>query len=146
MATSIFKEFTLGGTLGVTLLGACVSSMLYGVTCLQTFTYYRSKKAKNDSCWLYIMTHGIGGLSISVATEVTLSFSLAYLLHTHRTVYRRSNDMITKLITLTVTTGMLTTLTNLVDLIAYVTVHNNLYILFFNFLLGKLYANAILTS
>ncbi|OJT15448.1 hypothetical protein TRAPUB_7993 [Trametes pubescens] len=48
---SLFQEISLGGTLGVTFIGVCVSSMLYGVTCLQTFTYYRSPKAKTDS-WL----------------------------------------------------------------------------------------------
>lgn len=67
---ALFQEISLGGTLGVTFLGVCVSSMcvsfihthrlyalmrgqrrLYGVTCLQTFTYYRSLKAKTDG-WL----------------------------------------------------------------------------------------------
>lgn len=28
---------------------------MYGVTCLQTFTYYRSEKAKSDSYWLYTL-------------------------------------------------------------------------------------------
>ncbi|KAL1949733.1 hypothetical protein VTO73DRAFT_8614 [Trametes versicolor] len=283
MATSIFKEISLGGTLGVTFIGVCVSSMLYGVTCLQTFTYYRSMKAKNDGwplwslvalivsplgkakltdvfsllfsafdsahqaivihavynylvldfanpfkvvglvwslptevvlnailalilngfltfrlwklstrCYLtaiavrnplllrknaadakraqgypdcrklrnepwfqynnifaaetILRTQGIAGLSISVTTEAMISFSLAYYLHRRRTGLRKSNDIITKLIALTVTTGMLTTLFNVADLIAYVTAHDNLYVLFFNFMLGKLYANSLLTS
>ncbi|EIW57884.1 uncharacterized protein TRAVEDRAFT_29797 [Trametes versicolor FP-101664 SS1] len=253
MATSIFKEISLGGTLGVTFIGVCVSSMLYGVTCLQTFTYYRSAKAKNDGWLLWslvaallafdsahqavvihavynylvldfanpfkvinlvwsiptevvlnailalilngfltfrlwklstryyltaiaatlsignfgtnlpyairgfqynnifaaetiLRTQGIAGLCISVTTEAMISFSLAYYLHRRRTGLRKSNDIITKLIALTVTTGMLTTLFNVADLIAYVTAHDNLYVLFFNFMLGKLYANSLLTS
>lgn len=36
MATSIFKEISLGGTLGVTFIGVCVSSM-----CVQCFETYR---------------------------------------------------------------------------------------------------------
>ncbi|KAI0648798.1 hypothetical protein C8Q79DRAFT_472087 [Trametes meyenii] len=256
MATGIFADISLGGTLGVTFLGVCVSSMLYGVTCLQTFSYYRSAKAKSDGHILHALvaallifdsahqaivihavynylvidfanpfkvitvvwsvpteivlnailalilnvvprfltfrllqlskryslpiiagvlslanfgtnltyairgypfknifeaevalrTQGIAGLSISVATEFFISLSLAYFLHSRRTGLRKSNDIITKLIMLTITTGMLTTLFNVADLIAYVTAHNNLYVLFFNFMLGKLYANALLTS
>ncbi|KAI0667864.1 hypothetical protein C8Q78DRAFT_980812 [Trametes maxima] len=247
MATGIFAGISLGETLGVTFLGVCVSSMLYGVTCLQTFTYYRSAKARSDGRVLHALvaallifdsahqaivihavynylvidfanpfkvltvvwsvpteivlnailalilnvfltfrllqlskqyylpaiagtlslanfgmqlypfknifeaevalrTQGIAGLSISVATEFFISTSLAYFLHSRRTGLRKSNDIITKLIMLTITTGMLTTLFNVADLIAYVTAHNNLYVLFFNFMLGKLYANALLTS
>ncbi|KAL1949732.1 hypothetical protein VTO73DRAFT_8613 [Trametes versicolor] len=234
------------GTLGGSRHSSFVSGggrilMLYGVTCLQTFTYYRSPKAKTDT-WLlwslvaallvfdsahqavvihavynylvldfanpfkvvtlvwsvpailalilngfltfrlwklstqYYLTgiagaltlanfgtnlayairgyqydnifaaetvlrhQGIAGLSISVATESMISFTLAYYLHNRRTGLRKSNDIITKLIALTVTTGMLTTLFNVADLIAYVTAHNNLYVLFFNFMLGKLIA------
>ncbi|CDO69091.1 hypothetical protein BN946_scf184992.g40 [Trametes cinnabarina] len=75
-----------------------------------------------------------------------LSFTLAFYLNAHRTGLRKSNDVITKLILLTVTTGMLTTLFNIADLIAYITHPDNLYVLCFNFMLGKLYANALLTS
>ncbi|OJT10973.1 hypothetical protein TRAPUB_12512 [Trametes pubescens] len=75
-----------------------------------------------------------------------ISFSLAYYLHTRRTGLRQSNDIITKLIGLSVTTGLLIAAFNIADLIAYVTADKNLYVLFFNFMLGKLYANSLLTS
>ncbi|KAI0759244.1 hypothetical protein BD413DRAFT_617914 [Trametes elegans] len=253
MAAVALSELSLGETLGVTFLGVCVSSMLYGVTCLQTFSYYRSAKAQSDSNTLrslvavllafdtahqaivihavynylvlsfadplkltqnvwslpvevifnatlaiilngfltfriwrlskrsgltliaavlslanfgtnlayairgfkyhdlfeaeYILrNHGIAGLSISVVTELMISSTLAYYLHSRRTGLERSNDIITKLIALTITTGMLTTLFNVADLVAYITAHRTLYILFFNFMLGKLYANSLLTS
>ncbi|KAI0667863.1 hypothetical protein C8Q78DRAFT_294521 [Trametes maxima] len=234
-------------------LGVCVSSVLYGVTCLQTFSYYRSAKGQGDGplfhtmvaallifdtvhqaivihivynylvldfvaplkvlvlvwslpaevvmnailalilnsflsyrIWLLsrrndltfiataltvanfgtnlaygirgffesnifdaqeiLRTHGLVGLSISVATEFMISTVLAWYLHRSRTGLRTSNDIITKLIMLTITTGMLTTLVNVADLIAYITADKTLYVLFFNFLLGKLYSNALLTS
>ncbi|KAI0636114.1 hypothetical protein C8Q77DRAFT_1155821 [Trametes polyzona] len=253
MATSMLQNISLGGTLGVTFLGVCVSSMLYGVTCLQTFNYYRSAKAKSDGHLMWLMVaallifdsghqaivihavynylvlsfanpirvtqlvwsiptevvfnailaiilngfltyriwkvsrlysltvvatvlslanfgtnlayairgyfytnifaaerelrpHGIAGLSISVATECMISFSLAYYLHTRRTGLSKSNDIITKLILVSVTTGLLIAAFNIADLIAYVTAKDDLYILFFNFMLGKLYANSLLTS
>nr|VWO95733.1 Spa2 [Ganoderma boninense] len=42
----------LGSTLGVTFIGVAVSSMIYGCTCLQTFNYYRSSRAKADNAFL----------------------------------------------------------------------------------------------
>ncbi|KAI0039164.1 hypothetical protein FA95DRAFT_1078999 [Auriscalpium vulgare] len=36
-------------TMGAAHIGAFISSMLYGVTCIQTFHYYRSARAKTDS-------------------------------------------------------------------------------------------------
>ncbi|KAI9069019.1 hypothetical protein FKP32DRAFT_1671725 [Trametes sanguinea] len=225
MATSPLSGISIGGTLGVTFVGVCISSMFYGVTCLQTFTYYRSARAKKDGRSLRLLVlallaldsahqaivihaaynylvldvldplklillvwsvpaeivfnavltlanfstnlayaiqtfqyndlfsaekalrnHGIGGLCVSVVTEAMLSLSLAYYLNAQRTGLRKSNDMITKLIALTVTTGMLTTVFNIADLIAYIARPTDLYVLCFNFMLGKLYANALLTS
>ncbi|OSD07715.1 hypothetical protein PYCCODRAFT_342690 [Trametes coccinea BRFM310] len=253
MASSPLSGISIGGTLGVTFVGVCISSMFYGVTCLQTFTYYRSSRAMKDgrslrllvlallvldsahqaivihaaynylvldvlnpmklialvwsipaeivfnallalilnsfltfrlwklSRWYLLASigailtlgnfstnlayaiqtfqyddlfsaektlrnHGIGGLCVSVVTESMLSLSLAYYLNAQRTGLRKSNDMITKLIALTVTTGMLTTVFNVADLIAYIARPSDLYVLCFNFMLGKLYANALLTS
>ncbi|KAM5543085.1 hypothetical protein V8D89_003469 [Ganoderma adspersum] len=251
---ALVGRIDLGSTLGVTFLGVAVSSMIYGITCLQTFNYYRSSRAKADTpslrslvailflcdtfhqvvvlhatyhylilgfaqpitlsttlvwslpaeiimngilafllnsflthrLWrlshhvylavcaglltvaniavnlaygirgsMYhnifeaaraLRVHGTVGLSISLATDLFISLSLCYYLHQSRTGLRGSDGIITKLIALTITTGMLTTLCNLADVIAYLTARNNLYDLFFNFMLAKLYANALLTS
>ncbi|KAI0833789.1 hypothetical protein BC628DRAFT_1414527 [Trametes gibbosa] len=253
MASSLLAGINLGETLGVTFLGVCVSSMLYGVTCLQTWNYYRSSKGKTDSRLMWIMVaallvfdsahqaivihavytylildfanpikvvelvwsvptevvlnailaiilngfltfriwkvskmyfltsiaallsmanfgtnlayairgyfipnifeaelvlrhHGIAGLAISVATETMISFSLAFYLHTRRTGLRKSNDIISKLVLLSVTTGLLIAAINVANLVAYVAASDSFYVLFFNFMLGKLYANSLLTS
>ncbi|THG96328.1 hypothetical protein EW026_g5478 [Hermanssonia centrifuga] len=54
--------------------------------------------------------------------------------------------MITKLIALTITTGMLTSCFAIADLIAYLVAPQYLYMLFINFMIGKLYINTLLTS
>ncbi|KAI0740994.1 hypothetical protein C8Q76DRAFT_791363 [Earliella scabrosa] len=36
-------------------LGAIISSMIYGLTCLQTFSYFRSRHATTDTKWLRLM-------------------------------------------------------------------------------------------
>ncbi|KAM5537993.1 hypothetical protein V8D89_008469 [Ganoderma adspersum] len=48
MAAFTLAGIDLGSTLGVTFLGVALSSMIYGITCLQTFIYYWSVRAKMD--------------------------------------------------------------------------------------------------
>ncbi|KAL7284406.1 hypothetical protein ACG7TL_001696 [Trametes sanguinea] len=55
MASSPLSGISIGGTLGVTFVGVCISFMFYGVTCLQTFTYYLS--AALDSAHQAIVIH-----------------------------------------------------------------------------------------
>ncbi|CCM06805.1 uncharacterized protein FIBRA_09106 [Fibroporia radiculosa] len=251
--SDIFHEFgiTAGSTIGVGYLGTIVSGILYGVTCVQTFHYFRSVTKDHwiikvlvltllvldtlhqaliihvfywylidnylnpiallESVWsigseiivnaviaflvesflvyrvwklsqnrmlaglceaftvghltmnlvfpirgLYIpnlleaeaklKTTGSSGLAVAVVTDVLISASLAFYLHKNRTGFHRSDTMIDKLIALTVTTGILTTVFVIANLIAYLTAPAALYVLFFNFMLGKLYINALLTS
>ncbi|KAI0353729.1 hypothetical protein OH77DRAFT_1522287 [Trametes cingulata] len=193
MASIIFAHISLGGTLGVTYMGSTVSSMLYGLTCLQTVSYFRSKRAKADShglrllvatllffdtvhqaivthiCYNYLVLgvkdplrltllvwsipvevllnlHGIAALCMMVANELTISAFLAYYLYSRKTGVRRTNSIVNRLIALTVTTGMLTTVFLVANLITYTMAHDDLYSLLFNFLLAKLYSNALLTS
>ncbi|EED82424.1 predicted protein [Postia placenta Mad-698-R] len=109
---------------------------------------------------------GISGLAVAVATDVCISGCLAFWLSKNRTGFRRlvnprivqeipniffhserrSDRLIDKLIAMTVTTGLLTTVFVIANLVAYVVAPNGLYVLCFNFMLGKLYINALLTS
>ncbi|RPD60528.1 hypothetical protein L226DRAFT_559699 [Lentinus tigrinus ALCF2SS1-7] len=90
--------------------------------------------------------HGIAGIAISIGTELSLGLSLSYQLYRHRTGTAMTDDLITKVILVTVPTGMLMTPLNIADLIAYITVKDNLYVLLFNFILAKLYTSAFLTT
>ncbi|KAI0042897.1 hypothetical protein FA95DRAFT_1609816 [Auriscalpium vulgare] len=47
--------FDRGGTIGVEYLGVVFSSILYGVTCIQSFQYFRSVKAGSDAWWIRSM-------------------------------------------------------------------------------------------
>ncbi|KAJ8469025.1 hypothetical protein ONZ51_g9270 [Trametes cubensis] len=235
---------SLWGTLGITFLGVCISSMLYGVMCLQAFHYYRSARAQSDGRALYVLVaalfgldsvhqivvihvvynylildfanpskvtgiiwslpaeiilgailalvlngfltfrvwklsrrvdftaiasslslgnfgttlsfairgsqynnifaaetdlrrHGITAFFLSVAVEVMISSTLVYYLYSRRTGLQRSNDIVTKLIILTVTTGMLTALCHVAEAVSYVAEPDQFYVLFFNFVVGK---------
>ncbi|KAH9933112.1 uncharacterized protein BXZ73DRAFT_101081 [Epithele typhae] len=255
-------------TLGMVFLGACTSSMLYGVTCLQTFHYYRSLRSKDDrtalrvlvaflfavdtfhqalvihsgytyliinfddvsalftyNVWsvpaeifgftsaimnsfvamlpaglhithqcmsrfliarLYRLSHHriltasvcaaatcvliitfsclfftfpstfaglfalreyvIAGLASSAATDMLIGFALCFYLQKSRTGLHRSNDMITKLIVISMGTGLLTVIFDLGVLITFVAATNGLYDLLLSFMLGKLYVNVVLTT
>ncbi|KAF4583383.1 hypothetical protein EYR40_010839 [Pleurotus pulmonarius] len=93
-----------------------------------------------------LRTFGTAGLGVAVVTDVCISATLCYYLQKGRTGFRRSDDIITKLIALTITTGLLSTLFVIANLVALVAAPEKLYSLFFNFMLGKLYINALLTS
>ncbi|KAI0788102.1 hypothetical protein C8Q74DRAFT_1255718 [Fomes fomentarius] len=45
----------LNGTIGVLFLGAVFSSMIYGLTCLQTFQYFRSHRAASDGRCIHLL-------------------------------------------------------------------------------------------
>ncbi|KAI0706352.1 hypothetical protein C8Q76DRAFT_749278 [Earliella scabrosa] len=245
-AKAILAAIDKGATIGVAYLGVAISSMIYGVTCIQTFQYYRSEKAKTDmsflraivrsltldtvhqaliieiayhylvtnyanpfaltrtvwyteiiinaviafvvetffvmriwklsrnqfvtgACMLFTIAHlmfpirvfhypvlqeaetklkstGSSGLGVAVVADVSISIAMVWYLRRGKTGLRRSDDMIERLVILTITTGLLTTLFVIANLIAYLAAPDQLYNLFFNFMLGKLYINALLTS
>ncbi|KAF8526947.1 hypothetical protein BU17DRAFT_61922 [Hysterangium stoloniferum] len=89
---------------------------------------------------------GTTGLAVAVVTDVILAGCLSFYLYKSRTGFQRSDDMITKLIALTITTGLLTTLSLCLRFAKYVVAPEDFYLLFFNFMLGKLYINSLLTS
>ncbi|KAJ3008837.1 hypothetical protein NUW54_g3004 [Trametes sanguinea] len=89
---------------------------------------------------------GSSGLGVAVLADVSISAAMVWYLHRGRTGLRKSDDMISRLIILTITTGSLTTTFVIANLIAYLAAPAQLYTLFFNFMLGKLYINSLLTS
>lgn len=252
-AALILASIDKGSTIGVVYLGVAISSMVYGVTCIQTFQYYRSAKAKVDmsflrvivgllwlldtihqaliimipyfylitnyanpfallrtywaipteiilnavialtvesffvmriwrlsknqfvtaACFVFTIAHltmnlifpirvffypvlveaetklkstASSGLGVAAVADVSISAAMVWYLHKGKTGMRRSDDMIGRLIGMTVTTGSLTTLFVIANLVAYQAAPNALYNLFFNFMLGKLYINSLLTS
>ncbi|KAI0047431.1 hypothetical protein FA95DRAFT_1606126 [Auriscalpium vulgare] len=252
MASPVLAGFNRGGTIGVEYLGVVFSSILYGVSCLQTFQYSRSVKARSDVWWIkamvlilftldtiheaflihipyhYLITHydepesllkdiwsipfsviihsliafitnsffvyriwklsvnklvsafcsasvvaavagalvytvrfslvqdivkaeitlksmGIVAISLTAAASVVISATMAYYLHANRTGFRHSDDVITKLTVLVVSTGSVTTFFSIVELISYVVAPDLLYVLMFEFIIGKLHVNSVLT-
>ncbi|KAI0042901.1 hypothetical protein FA95DRAFT_1609820 [Auriscalpium vulgare] len=249
---SFVPSFNRGGTIGVEYLGVIFSSILYGVTCIQTFQYFRSVKGGSDVWWVRAMvlalftldttheaflihvpyeqliTHyadpsallktiwsipfaivisaiiafiansffvyriyklsssklvtlfsfvcavaefagatayairlylnknfvtaevtlkstGLAAAAIAVGANVVISGAMAFYLYASRTGVGRSDSVITKLIVLVVSTGTATTVALTADLIAYIIAPDLLYVLMFEFMVGKLFVNSVLT-
>ncbi|KAI0833794.1 hypothetical protein BC628DRAFT_1414532 [Trametes gibbosa] len=240
----ILSQLALGPTIGVAYLGVAISSAVYGITCIQTFQYYRSPRGSTDVpflrlivliLWMLDSSHqalivqivyhylilnyanatallrtvwsipteiivnaviacivetffvmriwklskntfmvftiahftmnlvfpirtffypilleaetklkstGSSGLGVAVVADVSISAAMVWYLRKGRTGLRKSDDMIGRLIMLTITTGMFV----IANLVAYLAAPAQLYVLFFNFMLGKLYINSLLTS
>ncbi|KAF8754935.1 hypothetical protein RHS01_05759 [Rhizoctonia solani] len=58
-------------------------------------------------------------LGLSALTDVVITCILSWYLHTHRTGFSKTDDIITRLVRLTVQTGLITTLWATTDLILY---------------------------
>ncbi|KAI0753183.1 hypothetical protein C8Q80DRAFT_498375 [Daedaleopsis nitida] len=120
--------------------------------------------------------HGIASITMFFITDALVSGALCYYLYTSRTGMPKSDDIITKLITLTVTTGGLCVLSNFGAMVSvsvvclpvvaslasamtlpssrklteyvvqYLVAPQKTYVVFFTFMMAKLYANALLTT
>ncbi|KAI0718565.1 hypothetical protein C8T65DRAFT_827520 [Cerioporus squamosus] len=52
LAPALLGNLDRNGTLGMGYLGAVVSALIYGITCIQTFQYYRSPKSQGDPSYI----------------------------------------------------------------------------------------------
>ncbi|CAE6359496.1 unnamed protein product [Rhizoctonia solani] len=69
-------------------------------------------------------------LGLSALTDVVITCILSWYLHTHRTGFSKTDDVITRLVRLTVQTGLITTVWATTDLILYLGWSHNLHLFF----------------
>ncbi|KAB5592809.1 hypothetical protein CTheo_3729 [Ceratobasidium theobromae] len=86
-------------------------------------------------------------LGTGTVTDVLITGVLIWYLHTHRTGYSKTDDVITKLIRLTMQTGLIVTIWAAINLFLYLFLPegNNVY-LFFQLPLCKLYTNTLMST
>ncbi|KAJ3537207.1 hypothetical protein NM688_g6723 [Phlebia brevispora] len=108
---------------------------------LSRYEYILSTKSRP------LMTAILGvGMSLSVppAADAIIAAFLMFYLYQKRTGFRRSNDIISKLMIVTVSTGGLTTCVALAGFVAYFVAPLTFWDLFFSFMLSKLDATSLL--
>jgi len=81
----------------------------------------------------------------SAMSDVLITLMLVWYLRKHRTGFAFTDDVVDRIIRLTVQTGMITAVVACIDLILFL-VSPKAYHLVFNFMLAKLYTNSLLSS
>uniref|UniRef100_V5EWD4 DUF6534 domain-containing protein n=2 Tax=Kalmanozyma brasiliensis (strain GHG001) TaxID=1365824 RepID=V5EWD4_KALBG len=84
-------------------------------------------------------------LGFAALTDVLITGSLVWTLNKSRTGFAGTDDVITKLIRMTLQTGALTTVFAIVDLVLFLTSTTTLHLVF-NLPLAKLYVNSLLST
>jgi hypothetical protein len=78
-------------------------------------------------------------------TDLLITTSLVWYLRRTRTGITQTDDLISKIIRLTIQTGLATSVCACIDLVLYLSYDNNLHLIF-NFPLCKIYTNSLLSS
>ncbi|EGN98316.1 hypothetical protein SERLA73DRAFT_183263 [Serpula lacrymans var. lacrymans S7.3] len=77
--------------------------------------------------------------------DVLITISLVWHLNTHKTGFSSTDDVINRIVKLTVQTGFITAVWAVVDLVIYLTFSTGLHLIF-NVTLSKLYTNSLMSS
>ncbi|RDX51317.1 hypothetical protein OH76DRAFT_324658 [Lentinus brumalis] len=76
LAAEILDNLDRGGTIGVGYLGVVFSSLIYGITCIQTFQYFNSPKGRSDRAYLRVFV---------ILVWILDTFHQALVIHSHYT-------------------------------------------------------------
>ncbi|KAI0041263.1 hypothetical protein FA95DRAFT_1611163 [Auriscalpium vulgare] len=100
--------------------------------CIQELTYVNVIVAEAKVKHISIVE-----LSLTMTVDLLIATALSSYLQKSRTGFHRSDDLITKLMLMTVTTGTLTSLFAIAELSAYLAAPDQTYVLVISFSLGK---------
>ncbi|KAI0322364.1 hypothetical protein OF83DRAFT_797809 [Amylostereum chailletii] len=84
-------------------------------------------------------------LTVSALVDTTITAIMVWHLRKHKRGFKLSDDLLDKIIRLTVQTGMLTSVWAIVDLCVYLSIPTGIHLIF-NLPLSKLYSNSLLSS
>ncbi|KAI0043431.1 hypothetical protein FA95DRAFT_399951 [Auriscalpium vulgare] len=84
-------------------------------------------------------------LTVSALVDSSITAILVWHLRGHKRGFKASDDILDRIIRLTVQTGMITSIWAIVDLAVYLSIPTGVHLIF-NFALSKLYSNSLLSS
>ncbi|KAJ7730627.1 hypothetical protein DFH07DRAFT_848683 [Mycena maculata] len=87
-----------------------------------------------------------GGIALGAVEDTTLALTLCYCLYHERTGFKRTDSMLLRLISMTIATGLVTSLVIIAQLISITAAPQTLWILAWNLQLPKLYTNSLLAT
>ncbi|KAF8192573.1 hypothetical protein BJ912DRAFT_962409 [Pholiota molesta] len=132
-----------GNNAPLTAIVGCLVFACFG--CSVAFT------AKSMQLHTWVELERLKGLSMAVnlsgaITDVLIAAALFAFLHRSRTGFKKSDNMISKLIAFTVSTGLLTSVCAVASLISILASGHTLIYVAFYFSLGRLYSNSVLAT
>ncbi|KAJ3554217.1 hypothetical protein NM688_g3222 [Phlebia brevispora] len=138
----IYRAHKIGNNVWISVFTSC---LVFSALCLQILYPIRIIIDPNP---LFILTklkpYVVVNTSAILAADAIVAISLIRCLYGKRTGFRRSNDIITRLMVLTISTGGLTTCVAVASLISFMVAPLAFYDILFSFMLSKLYANSLL--
>ncbi|KAJ7116018.1 hypothetical protein C8R44DRAFT_880401 [Mycena epipterygia] len=133
--------------IGQSVLLAIAVSMVSWTSCALLIVY--STKAVQLSLLsevITLKTLSIAANTLSAVADVTISVVLVILLQSAKTGFKKSTDLINRLMVFTFNTGLPTSICALVATICIAAFPNTFLYIFFFLLLGRLYTNSILVT
>ncbi|KII89686.1 hypothetical protein PLICRDRAFT_560578 [Plicaturopsis crispa FD-325 SS-3] len=124
-----------------TVSGHFAMQLIYGVKAMQ-----RPAFADQQNLSTFNKPVIIAGVVLSCSTDLLIAGSLCYYLWTNRTGHRITDSIMNKIMLYSVSTGMLTSVFQLLDLIMFKAYPNTFYWTIFDFCVGKLYTISFLSS
>ncbi|KAK7012210.1 hypothetical protein R3P38DRAFT_3402653 [Favolaschia claudopus] len=116
---------------------SCVTLTVYSVKAVQL-------KLLSDVITLKKLS--IAANTLSAVTDVTISVVLVIILHAAKTGFKRTTDLVNRLMIFTFNTGLPTSVCALVATICVAAFPNTFLYIFFFLLLGRFYTNSILVT
>jgi len=83
---------------------------------------------------------------VTVLSDIFIAAALCILLHGNRTSFRKTNSLITSLITYAINRCVLTSVIAIVEVVVFSLAPHSLWWLGIDFIVGKLYANSLLAT
>ncbi|KAG2355945.1 hypothetical protein BDR07DRAFT_489150 [Suillus spraguei] len=124
------------------LIAFCFMELVFGL--LGAICISQLRDYPNDNA-MVIWSISIS-LGCSVINDVLIAGTLAYILHKHRTVFARMNQMITRLIIFCSQTGLITTVAASITIGVWIVRRFNINHLYMSFPTGGLYATCLLAN
>ncbi|KAJ6581500.1 hypothetical protein B0H19DRAFT_1115533 [Mycena capillaripes] len=133
--------------IGKSIILALAVSLVSWTSCVTLLIY--SSKAVRLSLFgevISLQKLSIAANTLSAAADITISVVLVILLHTAKTGFKRSTDLINRLMVFTFNTGLPTSVCALVATICVAAFPSTFLYIFFFLMLGRFYTNSILVT
>ncbi|KAJ7763969.1 hypothetical protein DFH07DRAFT_812249 [Mycena maculata] len=140
----VFRVWRLSNSIILSGLGATLTLAHLGTNVLPAFIGFQYDDLLQMLAAINPFVRG--GLALGVVEDTTLEFTLCYCLYRERTGFQRTDSLLLRLISMTITSGLITSLVIIAQLISIIAAPETLWILAWNLQLPKLYTNSLLAT